>query len=226
MSFLNREKCLQSLIILSKKGFWKAEEAIKFYTRLLMLQDKNLRELINKHIIYLIKKHDFQGRNSSIHRNLVNFFMQVINEGEDDLVKRVIRILISLYNKRIWKDTKTINVIGGACMGTYSKAVKLAGLFFIETTEKVEEELDSSESEISEDDYESNLYKVSFTFLFIIFGVNLIFPGQNHEKNQSESQTTRKGQEKAQKKDQKKRTALGNQLFFPDRSDVQCLDFH
>jgi len=37
MTFLNREKCLQCLIILSKKGFWKAEEAIKFYTRLLML---------------------------------------------------------------------------------------------------------------------------------------------------------------------------------------------
>jgi hypothetical protein len=162
MSFLNREKCLQSLIILSKKGFWKVEEAIKFYTRLLMLQDKNLRELIHKHIIYLIKKHDFQGRNSSIHRTLVEFFQKVIIEGEDDLVKRVIKILITLYNKRIWKDTKTINVIGNACMGTYAGAVKLAGMFFVETTEKVEEELDSSEDEISEDEYETNLYKVSF----------------------------------------------------------------
>jgi hypothetical protein len=80
-------------------------------------------------------------------------------------VKRVVRILISLYNKRIWKDTKTINVIGGACMGTYNKAVKLASLFFIDTTEKVEEELDSSEEEESEDEYESNLYKVSLNIL-------------------------------------------------------------
>lgn len=190
MTFLNREKCLQTLIILSKKGFFQVEEAIKFYTRLLMLQDKNLRELIHKHIIYLIKKHDFQGKNSSIHRTLIAYFQKVINEGEDDLVKRVIRILVSLYNKRIWKDTKTINVIAGSCMGTYSKAVKLATLFFIETTEKVEEELDSSEDEESEDEYESNLYKVSTIFNYaknFQFCYLIIFLVQDHEEDQSQS---------------------------------------
>lgn len=166
MSFLNREKCLQCLIILSKKGFWKAEEAIKFYTRLLMLQDKNLRELLIKHIIYLIKKHDNLGRNSSIHRLLVEFFQKVIAEGEDELTKRVVRILVTLYNKRIWKDTKTINVLGNSCMATYQKTVKLGCMFFVETTEKVEEELDSSDDEVSEEEYETTLYKVSFLSKF------------------------------------------------------------
>jgi hypothetical protein len=114
-------------------------------------------------------------------------------EGEDDLVKRVVKILISLYNKRIWKDTKTINVIGSACSGTYAKAVKLAGLFFIETTEKVEEELDSSEDEESADEYESNLYKVR-NYRLNLF---LTILEQNYEEDEGQSQKIRERQEEA-----------------------------
>lgn len=162
MHFLNRHKALQSLIILSKKKFWKTEEAIKFYTKLLLLEDKGMRELISKHIVYLIRKNDQSGKNSSIHRNLTGFFAKTIETGEDDLVRRVVKILIALYNKNIWRDKKTINIIGNATLAKDQKTVKLACQFFIATTELDDEDLDSSESESSEDDYMSNFYKVNF----------------------------------------------------------------
>lgn len=100
------------------------------------------------------------GKNSGIHRELLQYFQKVILEGEDDLIKRTVKILVSLYTKNVWKDTKTINVISSACMGTYDKSVKLACMFFVDTTEKVEEELNSSSEEEDEDDYEKNLQKV------------------------------------------------------------------
>jgi protein SDA1 len=167
MHFLNRQKALQSLIILSKKGFWKCEEAVKFYGKLLLLEDKNLRELVSKHIVALIKKHDYQGKNSSIHRHLTDFFQKMITEGEDNLGKRLLRIMIRLYTKKIWRDNKMVNIIGNACLSTYHKTSKLACMFFMETTEKIDEELDSSESEEDDDDYVTNFYKVNLDFLTI-----------------------------------------------------------
>lgn len=162
MHFLNRQKTLQALTILSKKGFWKCEEAIKFYTKLLLLEDKNLRELAAKHIIYLIRKNDQAGKNSSIHRMLTNFFAKTIETGEDDLVRRVVKIMISLYNKKIWRDKKSINIIAGATLVKGEKCVRIACKFFIETTELDDEDLDSSDSDSSDDDYLSNFYKVIF----------------------------------------------------------------
>lgn len=162
MHFLNRQKALQALTILSKKGYWKCEESIKFYTKLLVLEDKNLRELVSKHIIYLVRKNDQSGKNSNIHRLLTNFFAKTIETGEDDLVRRVVKILISLYNKKIWRDKKSINIIGGATLAKGQKCVRIASKFFIETTELDDEDLDSSDSESSDDDYMSNFYKVRY----------------------------------------------------------------
>lgn len=166
MHFINRQKCLQSLIILSKKGYWKCEEAIKYYTKLLLLEDKNLRELTSKHIVYLIRNNDHSGKSSSIHRELTNFFGKCIEEGEDELIKRVIKIMIALYKKKIWRDKKSINVIGNGTMSKGDSACKAACLFFIETTELDDEDLDSSDSESSEDEYKSNFYKVIKCIIF------------------------------------------------------------
>lgn len=163
---MNRQKSLQSLIILSKKGFWKCEEAIRFYTKLLLLEDKNLRQLVSKHIVYLVRKNDHSGKNSSIHRNLTNFFAKTIESGEEDLVRRVVKILVSLYKKKIWRDKKTINILGNATMAKGDKSVKIACRFFIETTELDDDDLDTSESESSDDDYMSNFYKVKFLIFF------------------------------------------------------------
>ena len=175
MHYLNRHKALQSLIILSKKGFWKCDDAIKFYTKLLNLEDKNLRELVAKHIIFLIKKHDRGGKVSVIHRTLTEHFSKCIKEGDDELGKRVVKIMMKLYAKKIWRDNKSINILAEAALGSYHKTVKLACIFFVETTERFDEELDSTDEEFEQEDYMGLIHKVrkticsSFSRFFFVF---------------------------------------------------------
>lgn len=43
MNYFNRKKALTTLIIISKKGFWKPFESVKFFANILLLEDREMR---------------------------------------------------------------------------------------------------------------------------------------------------------------------------------------
>ena len=121
MHYFNRKKALSTLIIISKKGFWKPFESVKFFSNILLLEDRDLRKQAADHIFAVIKKHDHQGKSSLIHRELTDFFQECISEGKDELAKRMVRIIALLYRRMIWKDKKSMNIIANAALHNYHK---------------------------------------------------------------------------------------------------------
>jgi len=67
-----------------------------------------------------------------------------------------LEIMIELYNKNVWKDAKTVNVISTACFSKITKILVTALTFFLG---KDEEQSDDSDSE-SDDDNTPNAQEV------------------------------------------------------------------
>jgi len=61
MNGFNRKRTLMALVIISKKGFWKSFESVKFFSQVLLVKDKELRAIASSHIVSIIKKCDFGG---------------------------------------------------------------------------------------------------------------------------------------------------------------------
>lgn len=152
MNFHNREKAIQSLIIISKKGFWNPLDAVKYFSTLLLLEDKSLRSLCERHIFSIIRKSDQGGKTSVLHKGLLDYIRVCMNVGKDELAARMIKIAVDLYNKKIWTDNKVVNLISEGCSHSYEKIVNISCYFLIQTTEQLEQELKSEDEEESEDD--------------------------------------------------------------------------
>ena len=156
MNYHNREKAIQSLIIISKKGFWKTLDAVKYFSTLLLLHDKSLRSLVEKHILEIIRKNDNQGKSSELHKSLLGYFRECLEVGKDDLGFRVLKITVKLYNRKIWDDNKVINLIAQGCTHTDQKIVNISCFFLIQTNDELEQELESDDEDANgEEDYKT-----------------------------------------------------------------------
>lgn len=160
MHYFNRKKTLQALVIISKKGFWKPLESIKFFSQILLLEDKILRQTSADHMYSVIKKNDMGGRNSSLHKQLADYFQECISEGEDELAKRMLKIMVQLFEKGVWRDKRIVNIMASGALHTFNKVVNISCQFLIETT-KADDDLESSSSE--EDLYMNSIYNNKHT---------------------------------------------------------------
>jgi len=59
------------------------------------------------------------------------FLFQVLDSGEKMAAKIALEILVELYQKGIWKDAKTVNVIASACLSDVTKLTVTALNFFL-----------------------------------------------------------------------------------------------
>ena len=99
------------------------------------------------HIINDIKRINAHHKNSSINKQIQNLIFEIIKNNQDNSAKRALHIMIQLYKKNIWNDSKTVNIISLGCLNPYYKVKLIACNFLIETTENIDEE-SSDEEEI------------------------------------------------------------------------------
>ena len=114
--------------------------------QLLESQDKALREFLKIHIITDIKNVNAKHKNSKVNTVLQNFMFQMLKANNMRAAKMSVDIMIELYNKNVWNDTKTVNVIATGCFSKFSK-VMVASLKFFLGTDSDEKDSDDSDSE-------------------------------------------------------------------------------
>ena len=69
----------------------------------------------------------------------------IILKTSDNVAKRTVLIMKTLYKKNIWMDGKTINTIALGCFNPFYKVKLISCFFLIETTEAQEEESSSED---------------------------------------------------------------------------------
>ena len=115
--------------------------------KLFQIKNKELRKIMISHIINDIKRINAHHKNSSINKQIQNLIFEIIKNNQDNSAKRALHIMIQLYKKNIWNDSKTVNIISLGCLNPYYKVKLIACNFLIETTENIDEE-SSDEEEI------------------------------------------------------------------------------
>ncbi|KAJ3388600.1 Protein SDA1 [Lobulomyces angularis] len=140
-----RRSLVQALILLRNKDLIQTEKLLSLFFTLFRCQDKMLRALLHSHIVTDIKNMNAKAKNNKLNKTFQNFMYTMLKDTNEIAARKSLEVMIELYKKNIWNDSKTVNVIAEACFSENIKVVAIAVHFFLGTNdeEKVEEEDDS-----------------------------------------------------------------------------------
>lgn len=89
-----------------------AMEVLPLFFRLFRCRSKALRGLLFRHIVADIKAGNQRARNDKLNRALQNFLYSVLAEENEAAAKKSLAVLAELWRRQIWRDARTVNVIG------------------------------------------------------------------------------------------------------------------
>ncbi|XP_055304155.1 protein SDA1 homolog [Sitodiplosis mosellana] len=142
-----RNSFCRALILLRNKNLIPALDLLELFFQLLRCPDKSLRAFLENHIITDIKNMNAKHKDMKLNSTLQNFMYTMLKDSNPKAAKMSIDIMIELYKKNIWNDTKTVNVI--ANVGCFSKITKVmvASLKFFLGTDPDEKDPNDSDSD-------------------------------------------------------------------------------
>jgi len=136
----------KSLIILRNRNIYSPVSLLKLFFELLSCPDKTLRELLKLHIISDVKSMNMKHKNNKLNRSIQSFIHSVLDKTSPIAAKIATQIMVELYRKRVWNDSKTVNILAEACTSSQNKVMVTALKFFLSNEPNAEEE-DSSDEE-------------------------------------------------------------------------------
>ncbi|KAL6448901.1 hypothetical protein ACFW04_000565 [Cataglyphis niger] len=134
------------LIQLRNKSLLEPTALLSLFFELLKCQDKLLRQFLKTHIVADIKNVNAKHKNAKVNTVLQNFMFSMLKDPNAKAAKMSIDIMIELYNKNVWNDIKTVNVIATGCFSKITK-VAVASLKFFLGTDPEEKGSDDSDSD-------------------------------------------------------------------------------
>lgn len=141
----------KALILVRNKNLISPMAVLELFFKLLNAQDKLLRATLNSHIVNDIKNVNAKHKNNKVNTVLQNYMFSMLSADSCTIAAKMsLDIMIELYRKNIWNDTKTVNVIVTACMSKIVK-VKVAALKFFLGSDSPEDNEEDGESD-SEDE--------------------------------------------------------------------------
>ncbi|XP_050542458.1 protein SDA1 homolog [Daktulosphaira vitifoliae] len=140
----------RALILLRNKKLLTPTDLLSLFFGLLRSQDKELRKFLESHIVSDIKNLNSKHKDAKLNRNLQNFMYTMLKDNNAKAAKMSLGIMIDLYKKNIWKDTKTVNVISTGCFSKITKVMVAALKFFV--TIDTNDSSDDSDSSSSDDE--------------------------------------------------------------------------
>lgn len=144
----------KALIQLRNKALLEPTVLLSLCFELLRCQDKNLRQFLQTHIITDIKNVNNKQKNTKINTTLQNFMFSMLKDSNVRSAKMSADIMIELYNKGIWNDTKTVNVLATGCFVKATKVMVACLKFFVGT------DMEEQENEESDSDSEPNIKEI------------------------------------------------------------------
>lgn len=110
---------------------------LELFFKLLRVPDKLLRELLYESIVKEVRRANHPHRNNVLNRQLQNFMYRIFEESgkeagtEERLAThKILQIIIELYQKKIWDDARTVNVIAEAATRPINSKVMVTALNF------------------------------------------------------------------------------------------------
>jgi len=144
----------KALIQLRNKSLLEPTALLSLFFELLKCQDKALRQFLQTHIITDIKNINAKHKNAKVNTVLQNFMFSMLKNHNARAAKMSADIMIELYNKNVWNDIKTVNVLATGCFSKITKVTVACLKFFLGT------DSDEKNSDDSDSDEESNVKEI------------------------------------------------------------------
>uniref|UniRef100_A0A9J7ZH53 Protein SDA1 n=1 Tax=Cyprinus carpio carpio TaxID=630221 RepID=A0A9J7ZH53_CYPCA len=136
----------KALILLRNKDLISPTSLLGLFFELLRCHDKLLRKTLYTHIVTDIKNINAKHKNNKLNTTLQNFMYTMLRDSNPTAAKISLDVMVELYRRNIWNDTKTVNVITTACFSKVTK-ILVAGLKFFLGKDEDEKKDSDSESE-------------------------------------------------------------------------------
>ena len=140
---------VDSLSLLRKKELLSPMETLPLFFSLIKCQDKILRKKLTDCIISDLKKIKETKKNLDSVKKIQNFCETILNDPNKKLARKTLNILISLYQKKIWNDDRTVNLIS-KCVSVNDIKMSSAACKFFLSEYNIDEPDTSSEEELDE----------------------------------------------------------------------------
>lgn len=138
----------KALILLRNKNLLPPYDLLEVFFQLLKCQDKSLRDFLETHIITDIKNINSKHKDAKLNSTLQNFMYSMLKDTNPKAAKMSVDIMIDLYNKNVWNDSKTVNVIASiGCFSKFTKVMVASLKFFLGKDPEEKDSDDSSEEE-------------------------------------------------------------------------------
>lgn len=126
-----RKIVFAALCLLRNREQIPAMSLLPICFKLFRCQDKALRVQAFNFLIKDIKKINKHTQNYQINKQLQGFIYDMIGDSNITAAKKSLHVLMTLYKKRVWIDSRTINVIANACLSKEAKLVKIGCTFML-----------------------------------------------------------------------------------------------
>ncbi|XP_077478524.1 protein SDA1 homolog [Stigmatopora argus] len=136
----------KALILLRNKDLIEPTGLLELFFELLRCHDKLLRKTLYTHIVADIKNINCKHKNNKVNSSLQNFMYTMLRDRNPIAAKISLDVMVDLYKRNIWNDTKTVNVITTACFSNVTK-IMVSGLKFFLGTDEDDKNGSDSESE-------------------------------------------------------------------------------
>ena len=144
-----RRSVFQALVLLRNREQIPAMSILPICFKLFRCQDKQLRLQTFNFLIKDIKKINKHSQNYQINKQLQGYIYEMIEDTNVTAAKKSLHVLMTLYKKRIWTDSRTINVISNACLLKEPKLVMIGCTFLlVADTEEFNSDSDESDGEM------------------------------------------------------------------------------
>ncbi|KAJ3114522.1 Protein SDA1 [Phlyctochytrium bullatum] len=141
-----RKSMVQALILLRNKNVIESMTLMPLFFQLFRVKDKELRKLLHSHIVSDIKNSNAKAKNNRMNKTLQNYMYKMLHDPVEIAAKKSLDVMVDLYNKNVWNDAKTVNVISEACFSDRPKIVATAIRFFLDTNDSKDKDDDDDDA--------------------------------------------------------------------------------
>eukprot|EP00878_Enallax_costatus_P025275 GHUV01027038.1.p1 GENE.GHUV01027038.1~~GHUV01027038.1.p1 ORF type:complete len:218 (+),score=48.73 GHUV01027038.1:214-867(+) len=107
-----RRAMVQALILLRNRNQLDPAVLLPVLFKLFRVNDKQLRELLFRHIISDLKAANQKGRSERLNKTVQSFLYSVLSDDNELAAKKSLAVLSELWRRNIWRDARTVNCIG------------------------------------------------------------------------------------------------------------------
>eukprot|EP00515_Schizochytrium_aggregatum_P014062 CAMPEP_0202083578 /NCGR_PEP_ID=MMETSP0964-20121228/24458_1 /ASSEMBLY_ACC=CAM_ASM_000500 /TAXON_ID=4773 /ORGANISM="Schizochytrium aggregatum, Strain ATCC28209" /LENGTH=803 /DNA_ID=CAMNT_0048651299 /DNA_START=1 /DNA_END=2412 /DNA_ORIENTATION=- len=150
-----RRTLFQALILLRNRGSIDPVTLITVSFSLFRCKDKALRELLYIHIISDVRRVNRKASNLRLNKSIQNVVYRMLEDPNSIAAKKSLQVMVELYKRRVWIDSRTVNVIAGACLSNQPKNVAIALQFFLGIDEKIDALQDDEEDAVVDEGLEA-----------------------------------------------------------------------